>query len=197
MGDCPGRGRAHTRQRRRPARRPPPRRRPQRAAAGDVPRRPAQARPARRGAAAVEPGSVGHVIPTPGIGVPDGRMGIQDQVTPIGHEAQAFHDNLAAAAVRDHQPVRPRAAGLCDGAVTAAAPIRRRRATRTTPLLEVVWTLVPVLILVAIAIPSIRLLRHQYSPPPGRRDGQGHRPPMVLDLRISRQWRAFEHVSTC
>ena len=31
--------------------------------------------------------------------------------------------------------------------------------------LEVVWTLVPVLILVAIAIPSIRLLRHQYSPP--------------------------------
>ncbi|MBA3729680.1 MAG: cytochrome c oxidase subunit II, partial [Sphingomonas sp.] len=28
-----------------------------------------------------------------------------------------------------------------------------------------VWTLVPVLILVAIAIPSIRLLRHQYSPP--------------------------------
>src|SRR5687768_8217702 len=33
------------------------------------------------------------VIPTPGIGMPDGRMGIQDQVTSIGHEAQAFHDN--------------------------------------------------------------------------------------------------------
>ena len=29
-----------------------------------------------------------------------------------------------------------------------------------------IWTLVPVLILVAIAIPSIRLLRHQYTPPP-------------------------------
>jgi cytochrome c oxidase subunit 2 len=28
-----------------------------------------------------------------------------------------------------------------------------------------VWTLLPVLILVAIAIPSIRLLRHQYTPP--------------------------------
>ncbi len=28
-----------------------------------------------------------------------------------------------------------------------------------------VWTLVPVLILVAIAIPSMRLLRHQYDPP--------------------------------
>ena len=33
-------------------------------------------------------------------------------------------------------------------------------------MLEVVWTLVPVLILVAIAVPSIRLLAAQYSPPP-------------------------------
>jgi cytochrome c oxidase subunit 2 len=33
-------------------------------------------------------------------------------------------------------------------------------------LIEVVWTLVPVLVLVAIAIPSIRLIRAQYSPPP-------------------------------
>ena len=32
-------------------------------------------------------------------------------------------------------------------------------------MLEVVWTLVPVLILVAIAVPSIRLLAHQYAPP--------------------------------
>jgi cytochrome c oxidase subunit 2 len=32
-------------------------------------------------------------------------------------------------------------------------------------VLEVVWTLVPVLILVAIAVPSIRLLAHQYAPP--------------------------------
>src|SRR5207245_8347597 len=34
------------------------------------------------GQAAVVPGSVGHMIPTPGIGQPDGRKGIQDQVTP-------------------------------------------------------------------------------------------------------------------
>jgi cytochrome c oxidase subunit 2 len=32
-------------------------------------------------------------------------------------------------------------------------------------MLEVAWTLIPVLILVAIALPSIRLLAHQYSPP--------------------------------
>ena len=51
--------------------------------------------------------------------------------------------------------------------------VRYRRSANPTPsrnshntVIEVIWTLVPVLILVAIAIPSIRLLRHQYSPPP-------------------------------
>jgi len=53
------------------------------------------------------------------------------------------------------------------------AMIRYRRGANPTPsrnshntTIEVIWTLVPVLILVAIAIPSIRLLRHTYSPPP-------------------------------
>ena len=53
------------------------------------------------------------------------------------------------------------------------AMVRFRRGANPTPsrnshntLIEVIWTLVPVLILVAIAIPSIRLLRHQYTPPP-------------------------------
>ena len=51
--------------------------------------------------------------------------------------------------------------------------LRFRRGANPTPsrtthntAFEVVWTLVPVLILVAIAIPSIRLLSKQYSPPP-------------------------------
>jgi cytochrome c oxidase subunit 2 len=49
---------------------------------------------------------------------------------------------------------------------------RYRRAANPTPArtthntaLEVAWTLIPVLILVVIAVPSIRLLAHQYSPP--------------------------------
>jgi cytochrome c oxidase subunit 2 len=110
-------------------------------------------------------GSVGHVLPTPGIGQPDGRKGIQDQVTPIGQEALAFHNNWLLT--------------LC--ALISAfvlvlmiiALVRFRRAASPTPsrnshntLIEVIWTLVPVLILVGIAIPSIRLLRKQYSPPP-------------------------------
>ena len=113
---------------------------------------------------AIVPGSVGHALPTPGVGEPDGRKGIQLQVTPIGEEAVGFHNNWLLP--------------LC--AVISAfvlvlllwTMIKYRRGANPTPsrnshntVIEVVWTLVPVLILVAIAIPSIRLLRHQYTPP--------------------------------
>ena len=114
---------------------------------------------------AIVPGSVGHAIPTPGLGVPDGRKGIQEQVTPIGQEAAAFHNNwlLVLCAV----------ISIFVLALLLYAIVRFRRGANPTPsrnshntLIEVVWTLVPVLILVAIAIPSITLLRHQYTPPP-------------------------------
>ena len=114
---------------------------------------------------AVVPGSVGHMIPTPGIGEPDGRKGIQEQVTPIGEEAASFHNGpLMIVAV---------AISILVLALLLYAMIRFRRGANPTPsrnshntVIEVVWTLVPVLILVGIAIPSIKLLRHQYSPPP-------------------------------
>jgi cytochrome c oxidase subunit 2 len=114
---------------------------------------------------AIVPGSVGHMIPTPGVGEPDGRKGIQLQVTPIGEEAAAFHNNwlLLLCAI-----ISIFVLGLL-----LYAMVRFRRGANPTPsrnshntVIEVVWTLVPVLILVAIAIPSIRLLRHQYTPPP-------------------------------
>jgi cytochrome c oxidase subunit 2 len=105
------------------------------------------------------------LAPTPGIGEPDGRMGLQDQVTPIGREAAAFHDNwLLVLCV---------AICLLVLALMLYSMVRFRRGRNPTPsrnshntTIEVIWTLVPVLILVAIAIPSIRLLRHQYTPPP-------------------------------
>ena len=110
-------------------------------------------------------GSVGHAVPTPGIGEPDGRKGIQTQVTPIGEEAAAFHNYW----------LLPLCA-LISAVVLALllwSIVRYRRGANPTPsrnshntVIEVVWTLVPVLILVGIAIPSIRLLRHTYSPPP-------------------------------
>jgi len=113
---------------------------------------------------AIVPGSVGHMIPTPGIGEPDGRKGIQTQVTPIGEEAAAFHNNWLL--------VLCAAISIFVLVLLLVALWKFRRSANPTPsrnshntTLEVVWTLLPVLILVAIAIPSIRLLRHQYSPP--------------------------------
>jgi len=107
----------------------------------------------------------GHMMPTPGVGEPDGRKGIQMQVTPIGEEASSFHNNwlLPLCAV----------ISIFVLALLLYAIVRFRRGANPTPsrnshntLIEVIWTLVPVLILVGIAIPSIRLLRHQYTPPP-------------------------------
>jgi cytochrome c oxidase subunit 2 len=114
---------------------------------------------------AIVPGSVGHMIPTPGIGEPDGRKGVQEQVTPLGEEAASFHNGpLMIIAV---------AISVFVLALLLYAMVRFRRGANPIPsrnshntLIEVIWTLVPVLILVGIAIPSIKLLRHQYSPPP-------------------------------
>jgi cytochrome c oxidase subunit 2 len=114
---------------------------------------------------AIVPGTVGHMIPTAGVGEPDGRKGIQMQVTPIGEEAEHFHNIWLL-------PLCALISIFVLGLLLYAM-IRFRRSANPTPsrnshntVIEVVWTLVPVLILVAIAIPSIRLLRHQYTPPP-------------------------------
>ena len=102
--------------------------------------------------------------PTPGIGQPDGRMGLQDQVTPIGEEAAWFHNIILLPVIT--------IISLFVLGLLGWVMFRYRRGAHPTPsrtshntTLEVVWTLVPVLILVIIAVPSIRLLAHQYSPP--------------------------------
>ena len=103
--------------------------------------------------------------PTPGIGAPDGRLGLQDQVTDLGQRAADFHNGpllLMCLVI-----------SLFVLVLLGYTMFKFRRGANPTPsrnshntLLEVVWTLVPVLVLVAIAIPSIRLLAAQYSPPP-------------------------------
>jgi len=92
-------------------------------------------------------------------------MMLQDQVTPIGEEAASFHDYWLL-------PLCAIISVIVLGLLLWAM-IRYRRSANPTPsrnshntTIEVIWTLVPVLILVLIAIPSIRLLRHTYSPPP-------------------------------
>jgi cytochrome c oxidase subunit 2 len=124
------------------------------------------AAPAAAGAApaATAAASAPVTPPTPGIGVPVGGRGIQEQVTGIGRQAAGFHNNwlLALCAL----------ISLFVLGLLAYTMVRYRRGAHPVPtrtshntVIEVVWTLVPVLILVAIAIPSIRLLRAQYSPP--------------------------------
>ncbi len=104
------------------------------------------------------------LAPTPGIGQPDGRYGLQDMVTPIGEEARWFHDVILLPVIF--------AISIFVLLLLLYVVVRFRRSANPTPsrnthntALEVVWTLVPVLILVVIAVPSIRLLANQYSPP--------------------------------
>ena len=115
-------------------------------------------------AAMTETGMAG-ALPDASIGRPVGGKGLQTQVTDIGEYAANFHNRwllLLCALV-----------SLFVLGLLAYTMVRYRRGANPTPsrtshntLIEVVWTIVPVLILVAIAVPSIRLLNKQYSPPP-------------------------------
>ena len=62
-------------------------------------------------------------------------------------------------------------------------------------LLEVAWTMIPVIILVVIAIPSFRLLYFEAAIPKPDVHHQGDRQAVVLDLRISGRQRRL-HLST-
>ena len=102
--------------------------------------------------------------PTPGIGQPDGRLGVQDQFTPIGEEAAWFHNVILMPIIT--------AISVFVLLLMLYVIVRYRRSAHPNPsrtthntLIEVIWTLVPVIILVAIAVPSIKLLANQYSPP--------------------------------
>ncbi|MGQ0659444.1 cytochrome c oxidase subunit II [Sphingosinicella sp.] len=113
---------------------------------------------------AAMPAAPPQAAPAPGIGQPDGRMGLPDQVSPIGVEAARFNDLILTPVIV--------AISIFVMILLAWVMFRYRRGANPTPsrnshntTLEVVWTLVPVVILVVIAVPSIRLLANQYSPP--------------------------------
>ena len=104
--------------------------------------------------------------PVPGIGQPvAGAYDFQKQFSPIGHEAYAMHTyilmpiitviTLFVLLLMLFVMVRFR---------KGANPVPSKNAHNT--VIEVVWTLLPVLILVFVAVPSIRLLGAQYKAPP-------------------------------
>ncbi len=91
------------------------------------------------------------------------EMGMQEMVTELGHSVSNFHTYLLWLI-----------AAICLFVLALLLIIVARFNERKNPvpsktthhtLLEVAWTIVPVLILVAIAIPSFRLLRQQLVPP--------------------------------
>ena len=117
-------------------------------------------------AAAPAAGSYTPMLPTPGKGMPvDGRLSLQDQYSPIGDYGLWM----------DHKILVPLifAISIFVALLLLYVMIRFRRSANPVPsktthnaLIEVLWTLIPVLILVAIAVPSISLLATQYKPAP-------------------------------
>ena len=122
--------------------------------------------PANPSAVTTTETGISPALPETQIGMPiKAGTGLQEQVTDVGRFAAGFHNNwllLLCVLI-----------SLFVLGLLGYTMIRYRRGANPTPsrtshntALEVVWTLVPVLILVAIAIPSMRLLRTQFTPPP-------------------------------
>ena len=106
------------------------------------------------------------MAPTPGKGMPvDGGYGLQKQYSPIGDYGHWFHDIVLMPIIV--------LISVFVLFLLLLVVVRFNRRSNPVPsktthntFIEVVWTLVPVLILVGIAVPSISLLAKQYKPAP-------------------------------
>jgi len=102
--------------------------------------------------------------PVAGIGQPGTGLNLQEPMTPIAVEAHSMVYNIL-------NPVMF-ATALFVLALLAWTVFRYRAAANPVPsktshntTIEVIWTAVPALILLVIAVPSFRLLANQYDPP--------------------------------
>ncbi|MFC0205546.1 cytochrome c oxidase subunit II [Novosphingobium soli] len=117
-------------------------------------------------ASAPAAGSYTPMKPTPGVGMPvDGGIGLQQQYSKLGEYAHWIHDGV----------LMPLIALICLLVLVLLIVIALKFNRRANPIasktshntiLEVVWTLLPVLILIGIAVPSIDLIAKQYKPAP-------------------------------
>ncbi|WP_230769687.1 cytochrome c oxidase subunit II [Sphingomonas sp. Leaf4] len=106
------------------------------------------------------------MVATPGIGQPTDRVvDLQEQFTPTGREAKAFHNNILMPVIV--------AISLLVLFLLGYVAFRFREKANPVPsktshntVIEVIWTAAPVLILAAIAVPSIGLLARQFKPAP-------------------------------
>ena len=128
---------------------------------------PASAAPAATSTATPAPAAPAfqHRAPEADIGQPiPGGYKIQPQVTEVGRSAQWMHNVLLVPLIT--------VISIFVLLLLAYAIVRFRSKANPVPsktshntVIEIVWTLVPVLILLVIAVPSIRLLANQYHQP--------------------------------
>jgi cytochrome c oxidase subunit 2 len=138
------------------------------AAAPAAPAEPVVLTAAQKARTAVAPGGYTPMKPTPGIGMPvDGGITFQKQFSPTGDYALRMHDHLLMPLIV--------AITLLVLFLLLYVIVRYNKRSNPIPsrtshntLIEVIWTLLPVLILVGIAIPSIQLLAKQYTPAPAK-----------------------------
>ena len=113
----------------------------------------------------VAPGGYSPLPAVQGVGMPiPGAIDVQEQFSPLGHRAKAMHDWLIWVMVAITAFVLALLLYVIVRFNKRANPVPSKTAHNT--LLEVVWTGVPILILVAIAVPSVGLLRAQFKPAP-------------------------------
>ena len=104
--------------------------------------------------------------PTPGIGMPvDGGVDFQEQFSPTGETAHWINNAILV-------PMMVGVSLLVLGLLFWVV-FRFRRGANPEPsktthntFIEIIWTVIPVLILVIIAVPSISLLARQFEPAP-------------------------------
>ena len=100
-----------------------------------------------------------------GLGQPSPwQLGAQIPASPVMEDIVWFHDFLLWLIAAIALFVLILLVYVCVKFNAAANPVPSRTTHNT--LIEVLWTVVPVLILVAIAVPSFRLLFFQLEPPP-------------------------------
>lgn len=116
-------------------------------------------------AAPAEVPAVAELKSTVGIGMPVPQsIQLQEQFTEVGHYGRWMHDVLLLPIIT--------IISLFVLALLLWVVVRYRASVNPNPsktshntAIEVAWTLIPVLILIGIAVPSIRLLAKQYDPP--------------------------------
>lgn len=128
----------------------------------------ASAAPAAAASPAASAGSYVPMTPTPGVGMPvDGGFDLQAQYAPLGEYGHWIHNGVL-------MPIITVICILVLGLLiwvairynSKANPVPSKTSHNT--LIEVIWTLVPVLVLVGIAVPSIDLLAKQFKPAPAK-----------------------------